>query len=56
MFFYITYKHESKLQQNPMFSWKKLKQQSKYMVYQNIICGLLLQVPTTPLTFPILCV
>jgi hypothetical protein len=35
-----------------MFCWKKSKQQLKYVVYQNIICGFLSQVPTTPLPLP----
>jgi hypothetical protein len=32
------WKHESKLQHNPMFCWKNPKQHLKSMLYQNKIC------------------
>jgi hypothetical protein len=46
------WKHESKLQRNPMFCRKKIpKQHLKFVLYQNKVCGFLLQVLQAPPTF-----
>jgi len=50
---YLYYwKHESKLQCNPMFCWKKIpKQHLKFMLYQNKVYDFLPQVPLALPTF-----
>ncbi len=45
-------KHESKYNKIPCFGEKIRKQQLKFVVSQNKTYGFLLQVPTSPLTFP----
>jgi hypothetical protein len=42
------WKHESKLHHNPMFCWKQSKTTLKFVLYQNKVCGFLLQIPTLP--------
>ncbi len=50
--FFVILKHESKLQHNPMFCWKEFpKQHLKLVLYPNIVCGFLPQVPLALLFF-----